>query len=153
LRRAKATSPPQASVRPGRPAPTIGPGTAKKVVAQAEPVDTWQMCAEKTFPSEFASRPKPVPRMLNVIVDTVGLPPGPDFRSSVKLNLPNPSTCCGELNVMSDAVTAPEPPENVSVAEVTVPDRLMLAALLSINRKPESALNVHDRLVPPPEQL
>src|SRR5262249_57220125 len=44
-RRAKPTRPPQASTRPGTPAPAIGAGTAKKVLAQAESLDTAQMCA------------------------------------------------------------------------------------------------------------
>ena len=64
----------------------------------------------------------------------------------MKLNVPKPSTFCGELKLMFDEVTAPEPPENVSLADETVPARLRLAALLSINRKPELAVNVQVRL-------
>ena len=152
-RRAKPTRPQQASARPpGSPAPTVDAGTAKKVVAQAEPVDTAQMCAAKVLLSLFGSRPKPVPLMVNVIEDTVGLPPAPEISLSVKLNKPRPSTFSAELNVMVDEVTAPEPPENVSVAEVTVPDRLMSAAWLSMNKKPGSATNVQVKLDPTPEQ-
>jgi hypothetical protein len=113
------------------------------------------MCAPKTFPNWFGSRPKPVPMMVNVIVDAVGLPGDPaELRSSVKLNEPRPSTFCGELNVMDDEVTAPEPPDHVSLAEVTVPDRLMSAAWLSMNNWPEPATieNVQLKDVVLPEQ-
>src|SRR5262249_6165658 len=151
-RRAKPTRPPQASTRPGTPAPAIGAGTAKKVLAQAESLDTAQMSAAKVLLLLFGSRPKPVPLMVNVIEDTVGLPPPPEISLSMKLNEPSPSTFSAELNVMVDEVTAPEPPENVSVAELTVPDRLMSTAWLSMNKRPGSAVNVQVKLDPPPEQ-
>ena len=69
----------------------------------------------------------------------------------MKLNVPKPSTFCGELKLMFDEVTS-QPPVNVSLADVTVPARLRLAALLSINRKPGLAVNVQVRAAPPPEQ-
>ena len=76
---------------------------------------------------EFANSAKPVPLMVNVMVAAVGLPGDPvELRLSVKLNVPKPSTFCGELKVMLDEVALP--PVNVSLADVTVPARLRLAA-------------------------
>src|SRR5262249_60832038 len=121
-------------------------------LAMSDRLDRGEVCAAKVLLSLLGSGPKPVPLMVNVIEDTVGLPPGPEISRSVKLNEPRLATFCGELNVMFDEVTAPEPPENVSVAEVTVPDRLMSAARLSMNKKPGSATNVQVKLDPPPEQ-